>query len=59
MRSLRAKLAGRPVVYDGLRELIRRLYTALRTGAPPPIVLDQIDAVSRLVDDLTAGLAES
>ena len=57
LRSLRAKLAGRPLVHEGLRELIRRFYTALRTGAPAPIGPDQIDAVSRLVRDLTAELA--
>ena len=56
LRSLRAKLAGRPLVHEGLRELIRRFYTALRTGAPAPIGPDQIDAVSRLVRDLTAEL---
>lgn len=57
VRSFWAKLAGRPVVHDGLRELIARVYAALRQGAPPPLGLDQIDDVSRLVRDLTAGLA--
>jgi predicted dehydrogenase len=57
VRSLWAKLAGRPVVHDGLRELIARVYTALRNGAPPPLAPEQIEDVSRLVRDLTAELA--
>lgn len=56
VRSLWAKLAGRPAVYQGLRALVVRLYAALRAGEPAPIGVDQIDAVNRLVDDLTAEL---
>jgi predicted dehydrogenase len=58
-RSLRAKLSGRPESYRGLRALIVRIYAALRAGEPPPIAPDQIDAVQRLIDDLTAELKEA
>jgi predicted dehydrogenase len=58
-RSLRAKLAGRPEAYGGLHALIARLYAALRAGEPPPIRVDQIDAVQRLIDDLTAELKDA
>lgn len=54
--SLRCKLSGRPAVYEGVRELIARLYGALRTGEPAPIPVEHIDAVNRLVEDLTAEL---
>jgi predicted dehydrogenase len=57
LRSLRAKLAGRPLALEGLRELILRTYTALRSDSPPPLAPQQIDDVSRLVRDLTAELA--
>ncbi|HEY8153961.1 MAG TPA: Gfo/Idh/MocA family oxidoreductase [Myxococcota bacterium] len=59
LRSLHAKLSGRPLVHEGLRELIRRFYSALRAGAAPPLRPEQIDAVSRLMAELTAGLAEA
>jgi predicted dehydrogenase len=56
VRSLSKKLSGRPAGYEGLQELIRQVYAALRAGGPPPIGVGQIDDVSRLVRDLTAGL---
>ncbi len=40
--------------YDGLPELIRRTYFAVETGGAPPIALDEIDSVARLVDRFTA-----
>ena len=58
-RSLRAKLAGRPESYRGLHALIGRTYAALRAGDPPPIGIEQIDAVQRLIDDLTAELKDA
>jgi len=39
--------------YDGLPELIARTYLAVERGEPPPIDLDEIDAVACLVDRLT------
>jgi predicted dehydrogenase len=39
--------------YDGLSELIASTYRALDTGVPPPISLDEIDEVARLVDAFT------
>ena len=56
LRSLAAKLAGRPEGYEGLQELVRRFYAALRAGGPPPIGVEQIDDVFRIVEDLTAGI---
>lgn len=56
VRSLWCKLSGRPVVYQGLRELVMRVYAALRAGEPAPIPIEQIDAVNRLVEELTAEL---
>ena len=43
------KLAGRPVTYEGLWELLRRLYGAVGAGTDPPISAQQIAAVNRLV----------
>jgi predicted dehydrogenase len=47
------KLAGTSS-YDGLPELLARTYDAIQKHQPPPIALDEIDAVSRLVDRLSA-----
>jgi predicted dehydrogenase len=46
------KLAGRPVTYEGLWELLRRFYGALGAGEGPPISPRQISAVNRLVWEL-------
>jgi hypothetical protein len=43
------KLGGRSR-YDGLSDLVARIYVALATGAPPPVSLEEIDEVARLVD---------
>ncbi len=56
VRSLWCKLSGRPAVYEGLRELVVRLYAALRGGEPVPIPVEHIDAVNRLVEELIAEL---
>jgi predicted dehydrogenase len=56
VRSLWCKLSGEPLVYQGVRELVVQLYAALRSGGPAPISVEQIDAVNRLVEDLTAEL---
>jgi hypothetical protein len=47
-RGVIRKLDGGPGVYEGLWELLRRTYTAIRTGEPPPIGLGQIEEVNRL-----------
>jgi predicted dehydrogenase len=47
------KLAGTSN-YDGLAELIERTYKAVQKGEPPPVPLDEIDAVACLVDRFTA-----
>jgi predicted dehydrogenase len=49
------KLAGRPVTYAGLWELLRRFYRALGAGDDPPISPRQIAAVNRLVWQLLDG----
>jgi predicted dehydrogenase len=51
--SLWRKLGGGPGAYEGQWELLRRTYESLQRGGPPPISLDQIDAVNRLVAELT------
>jgi predicted dehydrogenase len=51
--SLWRKLGG-PGVYEGQWELLRRAYRAMADGASPPIPIEQIDAVNRLVAELTA-----
>lgn len=48
------KLAGTSN-YDGLSELIARTYKALEKGEPPPVSLEEIDAVAYLVDRFTAA----
>jgi predicted dehydrogenase len=48
------KLAGTSS-YDGVAELIKRIYLALETGASAPVPLNQIDDTVRLVDSFTAG----
>jgi len=51
--SLVDKLAGRPGDYEGVWELLRRTYDSLNANEPPPISLEQIEAVNRLIADLT------
>jgi len=57
VRSLWSKLSGRPGACEGVWQLVRRTHTALQQGGPPPISLDQIDGVNRLVRDLLAERA--
>ncbi len=40
--------------YVGLPELIRRTYFAVETNGAPPVAMDEIDSVARLVDRFTA-----
>lgn len=44
--------------YDGLAVLLARTYEALRRGEPPPISLQQLDEVARLVAALSQGAAQ-
>jgi predicted dehydrogenase len=53
--GLWGKLRGIPGTYAGLWALVRRLYEGLERGDGPPVTLEQIDAVNRLVQDLLAG----
>lgn len=46
------KVSGGPIGYDGLWELIARIYTGLSDNAPPPISLADMDTVNLLVADL-------
>jgi predicted dehydrogenase len=46
------KLNGRPVIYEGLWELLIRTYKALSSHLEPPISLRQIEEVNRLIRDL-------
>jgi predicted dehydrogenase len=50
--GLQRKLAGRPMSYEGLYELVRRTVEAIRAGGRPPVEPAQIRAVNRLVSDL-------
>lgn len=52
LAGLTRKLAGRPMSYEGLYELVRRTVVAARTGQRPPVAPDSIRAVNRLVDEI-------
>lgn len=43
------KVSGGPGSYEGLWILIARVYAALASGAPPPVTMETMDAVNRLV----------
>jgi predicted dehydrogenase len=49
------KLSGGPGSYEGLWELLARTYRAIAAGGPPPVSLEQIEEVNRLVADVRAG----
>ncbi len=51
-KSLVRKLSGGPASYDGLFELVRRLYNNLSEGHAPPVTMDDVDVAQRLVHDL-------
>ncbi len=57
--GLWGKLRGIPGTYAGLRVLTRRLYEGVDRGAAPPVTLEQMDAVNRLVCELLAGAEET
>lgn len=47
------KLGGRPVAYEGLWVLLDKTYKAVGSGLTPPVSVEMIEAVNRLVHDLT------
>ena len=51
-RSLSRKLGGGPGPYEGLWELIHRVYDSLQQGLEPPISTQQILAVNTLYHDI-------
>jgi len=53
--GLWGKLRGVPGTYAGLRVLVERLYGGLSIGAEPPVTLERIQGVNRLVCDLLAS----
>ena len=50
--TLKRKLSGGPGAYEGLWDLLGRTYRAVQTDRPPPVTLDQVLAVNRLVEAL-------
>lgn len=54
LSGLAGKLSGGPGAYEGLWALLGETYRALATGAPPPVSLEQVEAVNALVADLAA-----
>lgn len=51
--GLVGKVRGGPGTYEGLWELVASTYRALDSGRPPPVSLQQVIDVNRLVCDLT------
>lgn len=54
--ALIRKVAGHPGSYMGLKTLIELFYEALGSDAPPPVSLEDIDAVNHLVTDCAPGI---
>ncbi|MEM8946046.1 MAG: Gfo/Idh/MocA family oxidoreductase [Planctomycetota bacterium] len=52
VRSLWRKLGGGPGAYEGLWSLIEKTYSSLQNGGPPPVSMEQIESVNRLVHDI-------
>lgn len=53
VRGFTERLAAAPMANEGIWELIRQTYAALHTGTELPVSIEDVDAVSRLVDDFT------
>jgi predicted dehydrogenase len=53
------KVGGGPGAYEGLWHLLELTYRARREGGEPPVSLDQIEEVNRLVADVAAAAAAS
>jgi predicted dehydrogenase len=54
VRGFWGRLANAPLANEGIWELLRQTYAALKAGTEMPVSIKDIDAVSRLVEDLTA-----
>ena len=58
LRLMRASASGfrdrvfQKTAYEGLKTFLGQTYTALRDGTEPPVSYDDMDAASRLVDEL-------
>ena len=52
VRSLWRKLSGGPGAYEGLWSLIEKTYSSLQNGGPPPVSIEQIESVNRLVHEI-------
>ncbi len=50
--SIRRKLSGGPGSYEGQWELLRRSYQCFARGTQPPISIEQIEEVNRLVAEI-------
>jgi predicted dehydrogenase len=55
--NLTRRALARETAYPGLRELVRRTYEAIATGAPPPISEHETLEVARARDALLASVA--
>jgi len=53
IRSLLRKLSGGAGIYEGLYELVARMYRRIADGGPPPISIEQINATNRMVFEMT------
>ena len=53
LRGFKGRLAADPMANEGIWELISQTYRALQSGAEPPVSLDDVDEVNRLVEDFT------
>jgi predicted dehydrogenase len=53
LRSLWYRLAARPLSYQGIWELLRQTYDAIQAGREVPVTLNQMEAVSLLIEDIT------
>lgn len=52
-KSLARKLSGGPGAYEGLWRLVELVYERLEAGKAPPVEHDQIQAVNRLVEQVS------
>ena len=50
LRAMKHKLAGQPVGYAGLHELVRRTYRSLQQEGDPPVTVEQIEQVNQMIE---------
>ncbi len=53
LRGFRDRLAAAPQANEGLWHLLQQTYAAMQAGEQLPVPIDDVDAVSRLVEDFT------